>query len=174
MKKTILLLLAVCNLAPGLVANTTKQCTVAYEVMYQIALNEHHPKRKVGYPFIIAFNKGMKVIAPEGTILLDSRTIDCKNQDLCVSTTRFLVENNITNLDLGAFQINYKQHPQQNLDKYFDLNWSYAYACSYIEKLTARFGWSWKTLGMYHNMKDEFNKPYVEKIQKRVYAKMEN
>lgn len=164
----------VCNWAPGLVANTTNKCTVAYEVMYQIALNEYHPKRKVGYPFIIGFNKGMKVIAPNGTMLLDSKTVDCKNKDLCVETVQLLIENNITNIDLGAFQINYKEHPKKDIGNYFDLNWSYGYACSYIEKLTARFGWSWKTLGMYHNMKDEFNKPYVEKIQKRVYSKMEN
>lgn len=167
--KTILLLLALSNLAPGLVADE-KKCSISYEVMYQIAVNEYHPKRAVGYPYLISFNSKEDVVNPDGFEMLDNRTIDCKSPEMCMAITKVLIKNKITNVDLGAFQINYKHHKSEDLREFFDLNKSYAKACSFVEALVAENGWSWRTLGMYHSKTEKYNKRYVEKIQNRVYA----
>ena len=51
-----------------------------------------------------------KVLSSYDFIYIDSRTLDCKNRNNCIKILNYLEENNINNLDLGAFQLNYVHH----------------------------------------------------------------
>jgi hypothetical protein len=140
--------------------------------MYEIATNERHPERDVGYPYLINFNnqKEMEKIPKEfiGKFeKIDSRSIDCKQLETCIKIFQSLWVQGVSNLDLGAFSINpifYKvKHPRE----YFDLKESYQKACSILEELEKKHGWSWETIGRYHSGRVSLNEAYVNKIKMR-------
>lgn len=137
-------------------------CGIDYSLMELIAKAERSSKREVGYPYLISFNKGIvyeKYIQHYKYQRLDSRSIDCMNIDNCVSILNSLISQRVTNIDLGAFQLNYNSHkiPQR---KYFHLESSYEKACSILEDLVSRYGYSWETIARYHSSTDEYNRNY--------------
>ena len=102
--------------------------------------------------------------------ILDSRSIDCLNTSNCLKIFIALIVNKYTNIDMGAFQLNYKwQHiPQED---YFDLNKSYSKACSYIEHMISRYGYSWETIAKYHSLTKKHYSKYLRNMKKLILKK---
>ena len=80
----------------------------------------------------------------------------------------------ITNIDLGLFQINYNSF-KYPLYSYFDGQKSYLNACKIVkEKIKMNKGkWDWQVLASYHSMTPKYNKVYKEKLIKN-YIKLTN
>jgi hypothetical protein len=95
----------------------------------------------------------------------DAMVIDCMNNENCIEITNALVKSNITNLDLGLFQINFKSFPY-SINIFFDEKLSYLGACNVIhEKIRiAKNSWSWEVLASYHSRNPDLNKKYKEKL----------
>jgi len=162
----IKLFLSIFLLSFSLFASNNK-CDIDSSILKIIAKAERHSQKEVGYPFLISFNNknDAKLVKSQigKSIFLDSRTIDCKNKKLCKKITNFLIEQKITNLDLGAFQINYEFH-KMKVEKYFSFKESYFKACSFISKLIKNHGYNWRTIAMYHSATPKYNYRYLKKI----------
>lgn len=142
-----------------------KECEIGYKVLYAIASVERHPKKDVGYPYLISFNKTsqsaiLSKIKPEVKYRrLDNRTIDCLNLQNCILIFKELKERSILNVDLGAFQINpiYHKYPDE---AYFNLKGSLLIACKIVTDLKNKYGWSWESLAKYHSYEKSNNYKY--------------
>ena len=171
----IKLFLSICILSFSLFANNSK-CDVDSSILKIIAEAERHHKKEIGYQYLISFNnkKDAKLAKTQigKNVFLDSRTIDCKNKQLCKKITNFLIEQKITNLDLGAFQINYKFH-KMKIEDYFLFKKSYLKACAYISKLIRNHGYNWRTIAMYHSATPKYNYRYLKKISRLTIKKGE-
>lgn len=142
-----------------------KECEIGYKVLYTIAQAERHPKKEVGYPYLISFNKTqqiaiLKKLKPELKYkVLDKRSVDCLNTHNCVLIFKELQKHSINNVDLGAFQINpiYHKYPAE---QYFTLKSSLLIACQIVTDLKNKYGWSWESLARYHSYKKNNNYKY--------------
>lgn len=145
-----------------------KECEIGYRVLYAIAQVERHPKKEVGYPYLISFNKTsqtailakLKATMPQLRYkFLDKRTIDCLNIQNCILIFKELQKHSINNIDLGAFQINpiYHKYPAEN---YFTLKSSLLIACKIVTDLKNKYGWSWESLARYHSYERNNNYKY--------------
>lgn len=153
----------------------SSDCTIPYSIMYSIANNERHPNRDVGYPYLISANnsslkKCTKNLYP--SLMIDSRTLDCKNTNKCVKTLSELMASCGDNYDVGAYQINTHYHRLNN-ESYFTLSESYAYSCSYIESIVSKKGWSWDSIATYHtstvSLRNEYKKKILNFFEKEIY-----
>ena len=140
------------------------ECSVDDRIMFAIAKVERHPKTPVGYPFLISINmKKDKVKAKKIQSLkkyfLDSRTLDCNSQEECVGVLHELNNHGITNLDCGAFQLNYKYWKMQRIADYFDTKKSYEKACSIVMSHN-KSNWSWENIAKYHSKTKKYNTKY--------------
>ena len=147
------------------------ECEIPYEVMYAIAKTERHLKREVGYPYLISINRKKDIKKAKrvyGMLFIDNRTIDCLLKEGCIKVARDLIKMGIKNIDLGAFQINYKFY-RYPLEDYFDLKKSYKRACSILTRLKNRYGWSWETIGKYHSFKKWRAWKYATEVYKNIY-----
>jgi len=157
-----------------LYANPLK-CPIPYEIMYSIAKTEGYIYKKTGYPFIISFNKksdfkrAFSILKGFNYKKLSSRTIDCYSNKNCVKIAKVLISKNIINIDMGAFQINYKYH-RFKLNDYFNLNASYQRACDILYNLVKKYGWSWETIGKYHSFNKNLSKKYYLKVAQIYYG----
>ena len=91
-------------------ANNNERCIVPDILLKTIKITENERK----YPFFIRTNetstlKDFKDIASsfEYKKTKDNMVIDCINLENCTNISNALIKNNITNIDLGLFQINY-------------------------------------------------------------------
>ena len=149
------------------------KCIIPYEIMYALGKNERHLKRDVGYPYLISFNKTKhykRFAKKYKRYFMDKRTIDCRNKSKCVSITKDIIVSGITNIDLGAFQTNYRYY-KYPISDYFSLNQSYANACSILTKLKNDYGWSWQTIGKYHSFRKKQSLAYAKRIHDFVYKR---
>ncbi len=91
--------------------------------------------------------------------------INCINLENCTNISNALIKNNITNLDLGLFQINYNNF-KYPLYTYFDKQKSYLNACEIVEeKIKMNKGkWNWEVLASYHSMTPKYNNIYKKKL----------
>lgn len=94
----------------------------------------------------------------------DIMLIDCMNQATCISIAKELVNSNITNLDLGLYQVNYDSYPN-GVKTFFDEIPAYKNACSaVIDKIKIHKKWSWEVLAAYHSASPKKNKIYKDKL----------
>lgn len=144
-----------------------KECKLDYSIMYLIAMNERHPQRNIGYPYLISFNnkKDAKIARKYFNEFIDSRTMDCKNKDKCVEITKILIEANITNLDLGAFQISYRHH-KHKIFSYYDLKKSYNIGCLIAQRNIDLNNIKFSDIAKYNSFKKKRNRAYAKKIQR--------
>lgn len=145
------------------------ECSIDDKVMFAIAENERSKYKPIGYPYLISLNNSSdkdKLGESLKKYMLDGRTIDCKYSELCIKILDLLIKNKITNLDLGAYQINYIFY-KIPLNEYFDISKSYLKACKIVKKHTKK-DMSWKNIAKYHSGTPEFNKIYREKLMKNV------
>ena len=155
-------------LSSSVIANEIPLCKINPKLLEVIAVIEQHPKKGPGYPYIISFNEledSKQVQSVLGNeLFLDSRTIDCKNSQLCQKITSYIIrEQNIENMDLGAYQINYRSH-KIPMDYYFSFEQSYIKACKFLETLVDKHGYSWETIARYHSSTPKYNYAYLQRI----------
>lgn len=166
MNKYFILFLIIFNFLYA--APVEKTCSIDKEIIYSILLNEGL-KKKAGYEFVISFNNSSDVKTLKRTglksLFIDNRTIDCKNEKLCSYILYELTKAKITNLDLGAFQINYKLHNLNSLADYFDIKKSYIFACKYIEDCVKQYGDNFKAYACYHSRTPKFNEKYQKNLK---------
>ena len=143
-------------------------CIVPNILIETIKITENERK----YPFLIRTNetstlKDFKDIASsfEYKKTKDNMVIDCINLENCTNISNALIKNNITNLDLGLFQINYNNF-KYPLYSYFDKQKSYLNACEIVEeKIKMNKGkWNWEVLASYHSMTPKYNNIYKKKL----------
>jgi hypothetical protein len=146
-----------------------KECKLDKKILYSILMNEGLPN-KIGYEYIISFNNKSDLTRVKKSKLkpyfVNSNVIDCKNAYMCEVILSKLNNAGIKNLDLGAFQINYKVHRMAKKD-YFNLESSYKYACGYIENMIAKHGYNWYAIASYHSQTPHFNNIYRNKLIKK-------
>ncbi len=152
-----------------------KSCSVPKNIMIAVLMNESSNKRPLGYEYIIRVNgkensritrKVFKSLIKDEMIEKLGRDVyDCKNEKLCITIANHLISNGVKNLDLGAYQTNYYYHPDK-LEKFFNFNSSYLMACRYQHKLINQYGYSWKTVAMYHSKTKKYNSAYQERLFK--------
>lgn len=111
-------------------------CLVPNILIETIKITENERK----YPFLIRTNetstlKDFKDIASsfEYKKTKDNMVIDCINLENCTNISNALIKNNITNIDLGLFQINYNSF-KYPLYSYFDGQKSYLNACKIVKE----------------------------------------
>ena len=164
MKKLILMLVF------GISLCVAEECKLSHESMLLIAKVEKHPKRKLGYPYLISFNKEKDAIRAQKKykqLFIPNRgvdrTIDCQNEEMCRMILADLIKDKITNLDLGAFQINYIYHKMKDYE-YFRVAESYEYACSYAQSFVSKYGSTFKALAMYHSKTPKHRNKYAKRM----------
>lgn len=144
-----------------------RTCNVHNDIMKSILMIESHTNKKIGYEYLISFNnsceaKKYREIYKE--LFLDSRTIDCKNKHTCEKILKELIGNEIVNLDLGAYQLNYIHQKIPHKSHYFSFIDSYYKACSYVEKNIKEFGYTWYAIAAYHSKTKSLNDIYRQKL----------
>jgi hypothetical protein len=105
-----------------------------YETQF-IRINEENDVQK-------ALSEGFDV---KGHIL------KCYEPDMCVIRAQQLILLGIYNLDMGAYQINYKYNPLTNFFDYFEESKEREHVNRILMSLVSKFGYSWETLGRYHH-----------------------
>jgi hypothetical protein len=164
-KKVILILLCFVS------GNSYEDCHLSHQSMLLIAKVEKHPDRRLGYPYIISFNnkkdaiRAHRILSPffikhNGV----GRSIDCRDEETCVSMLDKLLEMHIVNMDLGSFQINYKYHHLRSKNDYFRVAESYEYACAYAQTFVDKYGPTFRALAMYHNKNPKFRNVYARRM----------
>lgn len=146
----------------------SNECALDYSIMYLIAMNEKHPNREVGYPYLISFNeKGDVVTAKKNRIVgfIDNRSIDCESKEKCADIVEQLTKLKIENVDLGAFQINRYWH-KIPLKDYFDLKKSYQKGCSIASKFIDSENITFKDIAKYHSLTKKYNNLYANNLKK--------
>lgn len=146
-------------------------CSVDYPIMYVIAKNEKHANRNVGYPYLISFNSEKDASRARQELKLnwlDKRTVDCSDLETCKSNLLEINSMKITNLDLGAYQINQKSFNFEDADEYFVLKNSYENACDivYSHYLETK-KWDWQTIARYHSKTEKFNRIYAVNLEEK-------
>ena len=151
------------------------ECKVNYDVIYSIASCERHKEKAVGYPYLISFNesKDAKKARNELTLnWLDRRSVDCINQDECSKQLEDIENLNISNIDIGAFQLNYLFNKFAENKDYFSIKKSYEKACGNVERhYREKKTWDWSTIARYHSKTPVHNRRYAECLIKE-YSKL--
>lgn len=146
-------------------------CEVDDLIMYSIAKNERHPKKPIGYPYLISFNNAKdkeKLGKNIQEFFIDNRTIDCLNSKFCIEILDTLIANGIKNLDCGAYQINYLFW-KMPIENYFDIKKSYDKACLIVSSHNQKF-WSWENIAKYHSQTPKYNFSYKQKLLENITA----
>jgi hypothetical protein len=152
-----------------------QKCEVDPNIMVSIMMNEGHPKKDFGYPFIISLNnKNEAKIARKfyKNLFLDNRTLDCRKMDKCVEISKVLLKSGIINMDLGPFQINPRFH-NMPLDYYFSVDKSYDKACAYVTEMIEKYGYGWYAIASYHSQTAKHNYKYQKQLIKN-YVSVQN
>lgn len=151
------------------------ECLVDYSIMYVLAKNERHTSKDIGYPYLISFNNKEDALKAKNTLKLnwlDNRTVDCKSLENCQSNLSSINSMQITNLDLGGYQINQNSFNYSDKTEYFNLKKSYENACNIVyAHYLETDEWSWKTIARYHSKTPKLNKPYAMNLEKK-YANL--
>ena len=156
-------------------------CLVPNPVLESIMSVERSLDREIGYPFIIRINR-KKEIKKAHRVLKgmyytvtkrDKAVIDCKSTNNCAKITKKLVSSKIKNIDLGAFGLNYywREGWRYNPRTFFINNKASLITCKYLHELNNEFGWSWRTIGNYHNRHKKRNDLYVKRLKRYIEKK---
>lgn len=146
----------------------SKGCVVSDILLKTIKITEN----ETSYPYFIRTNESSTIRKFYSIVgkyehkkTKDNMLIDCINAENCKNISNDLINSNITNLDLGLFQINYNSF-KYPIRSYFENEASYNNACEIIQKKVKmnKGKWSWEVLASYHSMTPKFNKIYKEKL----------
>lgn len=152
------------------------KCTIPDEVMEAILLNENGKQ----YPYYIRKNT-LKDIKKFLFILSkyeykktnDKFLFDCLNKENCMNIAAELTYNDITNLDLGFYQINYGWF-KENMNVYFEPELAYKKACQIVYDIAINSDkWDWNEVAKYHSRTPFYNNKYANSLRKK-YKKIKN
>lgn len=143
-------------------------CVIPDIALETILITENEKK----YPFYIRTNSDSILNLFDAIVnkfphrkTKDKMLIDCLSKENCTAIAGILIENKISNLDLGLFQVNYQSYPDK-FEKYFDVDSSYQKACSVIvDKINIKKKWDWDVFAGYHSFTKEFNDIYKKKLK---------
>ena len=146
-------------------------CTLDDNLLLAILMNERSLKRDIGYKHIISLNnesdqKKVKKIEEFQSMMIDSRSIDCKDTSTCVEVLTVLLNDNIKNLDIGPYQVNSIYHLNRFETYYelFNIDKSRKFACDYITEKIKRLGYTWEAIAAYHSETPRYNEKYQKKL----------
>ena len=142
--------------------------------MYSIAQVEKHPKRVLGYQYLISFNNKDDAILAASVypyLFIDTRTMDCEDSYTCADILYNLQMYGINNLDCGTYQINAKYWQMDDFEDYFDLEKSFKRACEIVQYHT-KTKLSWTNIAKYHSGTPKYNEKYKQKLFKYLKANM--
>jgi len=123
------------------------------------------------HPFTIRLNtKNGRKKATKLGFDVDRGLVRFKYSDEAVSAAKLLIEAGVKNMDMGAYQINYRFHPSNDLDIYFDEARARDFASKILSALTEQHGYSWETLGRYHSGTADLNREYYLKLHQYIYG----
>lgn len=151
-----------------------ESCNLPYEVMYSIAQTESG-YRDGGYEFVIGVNnstdidKAKQLLKGYNGEWIENKTFDCKNKDNCISASKALINARIVNIDMGAFQINYKWHKEHlstGVEAAFILPEAYVITCDLVNECIKTYGYNWKGISCYHSRTPDRNIGYANKLAK--------
>jgi TonB family protein len=103
---------------------------------------------------------------------VDINLMSCKDTDNCVALTNILRVLNITDIDLGPYQINYQAHPNTVIKEYFVELFARENAKKILSTFIEKHGYSWETLGRYKFSPEkapEKNARYYRELYQYVY-----
>ena len=119
MVRTILSLFIITT---SIVASEEKRCIVPKILLETVKITEN----ELSYPYYIRTNSSITMKKFNEIIesfdhkkTKDTMLVDCLNSTNCINMANRLIENKITNLDLGLFQINYNSF-KYPMFSYFD------------------------------------------------------
>jgi hypothetical protein len=95
--------------------------------------------------------------------------IRCLSVNECSETANKLIQLGVINIDLGAYQINYKYHKNIELPNFFEEEIERSLTNDILVILVSKFGYSWETLARYHHY-DALNNIKNEIYQRKLYA----
>ncbi len=150
-----------------------EKCNIPTNIMSSIFLTEREIYREAGYPFLIRLNskkdkeKIQTLFENEHYKKITPSRIDCYTYSNCTKLTNILIENEITNIDIGPYQINWYFHPdkKENIQQYFYIDTAHKKACNFVESLVKKYGWSWHTIARYHSGTKDKNESYQNKLK---------
>lgn len=149
------------------------KCILEDDILITILMNERSEERNIGYEYLISLNnvedqKRIKNDTYFKPMMINNRTIDCIDSNTCVEVLNKLLEMNIKNLDVGAYQVNSVYHLGA-FDTYHDLfniDKSRKFACDYTMSKVNRLGYSWESIAAYHSETPEYNEIYKNDLIK--------
>lgn len=100
---------------------------------------------------------------------VNTNLLNCNSLEDCDLEANTLINIGIKDINLGAYQINYKDHPILNLKKYFIEMSSREFVNQFLTKLVEQYGYSWETLGRYR-FSAETNPNQNEEYYRQLYA----
>lgn len=80
---------------------------------------------------------------------IDINLLNCYSLENCNLEANRLIKIGIKDINLGAYQINYQDHPILDLKQYFTEMSSREFLNKFLIKLVKQYGYSWETLGRY-------------------------
>lgn len=149
-------------------------CSIRDTVVLAVLEAESHPKKGIGYQYLISFNdkREAKLVKDHlPNFFIDNRTIDCQNMETCTLLTKKLFEAGFKNLDIGAFQINSYFHKRDNIEDYFNYEKSYKAACGYLEKMVDKHGYNWFAIASYNSQTLSNNVVYQRRLINNYFGK---
>lgn len=143
-------------------------------VLFAIRNNECYDDGGYCNPNVIRLNKQSDIEkANSNGIYTHGSHVLCYDQDRCSETAEQLIKLGIKNIDLGPYQINYYWNGKYELSGYFDLDVAEMRAREILRGLITQYGYSWTTLGRYHNYdpnNPSRNQKYYKRMQSYIYS----
>lgn len=128
-------------------------------------------------PYFIAFNssvdkKEAKVIIKKAGISgkFSGRLFYCENEKNCIFAAKKIIFAELTNIDIGPYQINHFFNKNVPIENLFDFEKSRKEARKILNKLIDKHGYSWNTIARYHSARPQRNKVYREKLYEYIYG----
>lgn len=144
------------NMCESLVSQYERQHGIPKNLLKAISLIESG--RKV---------PGRGLVAWPWTINANGTPYVFETKAEAIAKVKALQAKGIQLIDVGCMQINLKHHPGafNSLEEAFDPEKNIAYAAQFLSQKWESNNGNWiKAVGGYHNIKEEINKPYREKV----------
>lgn len=151
-----------------------EQYTIPDIVLHAIQNNECYNNNGYCDPNVIRINKESDIeLARQHGIPTKGPHILCYDDKQCAKQAEDLIKIGIQNIDLGPYQINYHWNGKYELSGYFNFEEAKARAKEILTGLVIQYGYSWTTLGRYHNYDAKNltrNCNYYKRLQEYVVA----
>lgn len=123
------------------------------------------------HPYTIRLNRAHDINTSRANgFVVRNRLLRFEKLSDAVEAAKKLISLGCTSMDLGAYQINYHYHPDEDIARYFDEARARRFAEEILSELVERHGYSWETLGRYHSGTADLNRGYYLRLHKYIYG----